>query len=90
MNKRIKKKRALANRVDFLMSVVVKQGAAIVALETVNHLQHEHIESLGNQVAELKRLVKQNTVATNNELESLDGKVKDLQAKTTKKSFWKK
>lgn len=60
MNKRMKKKRALANRVDFLMSVVVKQGAAIVALETANHLQHEHIEDLGNQVAELKRLSSEN------------------------------
>lgn len=90
MNKRMKKKRALANRVDFLMSVVVKQGETIVALETANHLQHEHIEDLGNQVAELKRLVKQNTEATNNELDSLNGKIKDLQAKATKKSFWKK
>ena len=99
MNKRIKKKRRLEiklaqclAREHVIMQAVTEQNDRIQALETANHLQHEHIEDLGNQVAELKRLVKQNAEATNNRLDDQDGKIKkiadDLAIKTAKRSFF--
>ncbi|HEM3674402.1 TPA: hypothetical protein U1C95_001701 [Streptococcus suis] len=102
MNKRIKKKHALAFAVDVLIGICEQQQERIQALNrkvtcviAENTLLSEGLKNQVNKTDDIQEIVSQNAQATNNRFDELEIYQKIIEddvaeLKKAKKPFWKR